>query len=326
MLNSIFISAEEVRETLTMASCIEAVDAAMRALSNGKVPAPPRSFVPVADSDAVLALMPGSTSELGVYGAKIMTLHPQNPAHGLPVLQGFIVLFDRASGALAAIVEGSSVTAIRTAAASALATRELAREDATSHGIFGTGVQAGTHIDAIAAVRPIERVAVWGRNFDTAAAFAAAQQERTGFEIVAVEDPRDAAGCDIVSTVTASADPVIHGDWVTTGAHVNLVGSHAATAREADTELIVRSRVYVDSLQSALSQAGELVIPIQEESIGEEHVVGEIGEVLEGRVAGRGDDAAITVYKSLGVVAQDLFAANRVFDELSRRCRTDVSG
>lgn len=316
-MKPLLISAEEVRNTLTMHGCIEVLDAAMRALSNGKVRAPPRSFVPVADSDAMLALMPGSTSELDMYGAKIMTLHPQNPAHGLPVLQGFIVLFDRATGALAAIVEGSSVTAIRTAAASALATRELAREDATTHGIFGTGVQAATHIDAIAAVRPIERVAVWGRNFDSAAAFAATEQERTGLEIVPVEDPRDAASCDIVSTVTASTEPVIHGDWLMSGAHVNLVGSHAANAREADTALIVRSRVYVDSRESALVQAGDLVIPIQEGSIGTEHIIGEIGELLEGRVPGRRNAEAITVYKSLGVVAQDLFAANHVFGRIN---------
>ncbi len=317
-MKPVIIGAEEVRQTLTMDACIDAVDAAMRAMSNGKVSAPPRSFAPVADSDAILGLMPGSTSVLEVYGAKIMSVHPQNPARGLPVLQGFIVLFDRATGAIAAFVEGSSVTAIRTAAASALATRELSRSDATSHGIFGTGVQAGTHIDAIAAVRPIEHVAVWGRDFDAATVFATAQRERTGLNIVPVKDSRDAASCDIVSTVTASTDPVICGDWLTPGAHVNLVGSHAATAREADTELIIRSRIYVDSLESALSQAGDIVIPMTEGHIDKEHIVGEIGDVLERRVPGRTEDAAITVYKSLGVVAQDLFAANYVFERMRR--------
>lgn len=312
-MKPIFIGAEEVRQTLTMDACIDAVDAAMRAMSNGRVSAPPRSFAPVADSDAMLGLMPGSSSVLDVYGTKIMTVHPGNPAQGLPVLQGFIVLFDRATGALAAFVEGSSVTAIRTAAASALATRELSRSNATSHGIFGTGVQAATHLDAIAAVRPIERIAVWGRDFDAASAFATAQRERTGLNIVPVEDPRDAASCAIVSTVTASTEPVILGEWLMPGAHVNLVGSHAATAREADTELISRSRIYVDSLESALTQAGELVIPITERHINRQHIVGEIGDVLERRVPGRTEDTAITVYKSLGVVAQDLFAANYVF-------------
>jgi len=216
------------------------------------------------------------------------------------------------------MIEGASVTAIRTAAASGLATRELARRDAKTHGIFGTGVQAVTHIDAIAAVRPIERVVVWGRNAEKARELAGTQSARTGLDIVAADAPRRAAECDIVSTVTAAREPILMGDWIRPGTHVNLVGAHEPDAREADSALVARARVYVDSLASAMHEAGDLLMPIAEGLITRDHIVGEIGAVLEGDLANRRDDREITLYKSLGIVAQDLFAADCVLTALGR--------
>jgi ornithine cyclodeaminase len=286
---------------------------AMRAASDDAVSMPLRLFTPLADDSGSLGLMPGSALEPPFFGAKVISLRFDNPAQGLPTVQGYVSLFDHDTGTPVALIEGSSVTAIRTAAASGLATRELARQDARSHGVFGTGVQAVTHIDAVACVREIDRVVVWGRDADKARRFAAQQSARTRLEVTATDDPADAARCDVVSTVTAATQPILRGEWLQPGCHLNLVGVHTPDAREADTETVRRSRVYVDRMESAMNEAGDLLIPIVEGAIGEAHILGEIGQVLAGAVPGRTGASDITLYKSLGIVAQDLFAAAQIY-------------
>ena len=307
------INRREVERLLPMAACIDAMAEAMRAASSGAVSMPPRLFAPLADDSGSLGLMPGSTLDPPYFGAKVISLRFDNPSKGLPTVQGYVSLFDHDTGRPLALIEGSSVTAIRTAAASGLATRELARQDARSHGIFGTGVQAVTHIDAIACVRDISRVVVWGRDAGKTRRFAAKQSERTGLAVTATEDPAEAAGCDVISTVTAATEPVLCGEWLQPGCHVNLVGVHTPEAREADTQAILRSRVYVDLVESAMNEAGDLLLPIAAGAMDAAHILGEIGQVLLGTVPGRGSDADITLYKSLGIVAQDLFAAAHIY-------------
>lgn len=307
------INRQEVEHLLPMADCIDAMAEAMQAASSGAVSMPPRLFTPLADDSGSLGLMPGSTLEPPYFGAKVISLRFDNPSKGLPTVQGYVSLFDHDTGRPLALIEGSSVTAIRTAAASGLATRELARQDVRSHGIFGTGVQAVTHIDAIACVRDISRVVVWGRDAGKARRFAAEQSARAGLEVTATEDPAEAAACDVVSTVTAATEPVLRGEWLRPGSHVNLVGVHTPQAREADTDAILRSRVYVDLMESAMNEAGDLLVPIGAGAMDTAHILGEIGQVLLGAVPGRDSDADITLYKSLGIVAQDLFAAARIY-------------
>jgi len=307
------LNAATVRRLLSMQQCIEIMDSAMRAVSSGSVSTPPRTFVPLTDPDTHLGLMPGSAPELPAYGAKIISLHPGNKTRQQPVIQGFVALFDGETGTPVAIIDGATVTAIRTAAASALATRALAREGATNHGVLGTGVQAETHIEAIACVRDIGAVRVWGRDMKRTRCFADDQSRRFGLEVIAVESAAEAVACDIVSAVTGATDPVLEGAWLSPGAHVNLVGGHKPTAREADSDAIARSSVYVDLLASARAEAGDILIPVEEGRIGWRDVVGEIGQVLAGEVVGRVDDTQITLYKSLGIVAQDLFVANYLF-------------
>lgn len=307
------VNRQEVEHLLPMAACIDAMAEAMRATSSGAVCMPPRLFAPLADDSGSLGLMPGSALEPPYFGAKVISLRFDNPSKGLPTVQGYVSLFDHDTGRPLALIEGSSVTAIRTAAASGLATRELARQDAHSHGIFGTGVQAVTHIDAIAAVRGIGRVVVWGRDAGKTRRFAAEQSQRAGLDVTATEDPAEAAACDVVSTVTAATEPVLRGEWLRPGSHVNLVGVHTPQAREADTDAILRSRVYVDLMESALNEAGDLLLPIAAGAMDATHIVGEIGQVLLGTVPGRESETDITLYKSLGIVAQDLFAAAHIY-------------
>jgi ornithine cyclodeaminase len=295
-----------------MARCLEAVEEAMRAASAGQVVAPDRLIAPLPDGVSYFILMPGSLEQPPVYGAKIVGLHPGNSAAGRQAVQGFVALFDGHDGGLLALIDGAELTRLRTAAASALATRELARSDACTHGLFGAGVQAAAHLEAIALVRRIEHTVVWARDPGKAREFALEQGQRTGWRITATEDPAEAGACDVVTAVTNSPTPVLRGAWLRPGAHLNLVGAHEPEHREADSEAVCGAAVYVDSRQSALNEAGDLLIPIAEGGMSADDIVGELGEVLTGEAAGRRDARQITLYKSLGIVAQDLFAAVRV--------------
>lgn len=306
------IDAAQVRARLSMRECIDSMADAMVAVTTGTIAAPLRTIMPVADGTGYFALMPGSASEPRIYGAKIVSLHPQNPSQGLPAVQGFVVLFDPDTGTPVALIDGAEITTLRTAAASALATRTLAQPAARTLGIVGCGVQAASHLEAICCVRDIEQVLVWGRSRDKAHAFVEREGAKRDVPL-RVASARDAAACDIVCVATGAHEPVIEGAWLRPGSHVNLVGAHSATTREADTALIARASVFVDSLESAFKEAGDILLPIQERAIDRTHVRGEIGAVLLGRVAGRRSADEITVYKSLGLVAQDLIAAHAVF-------------
>ena len=307
------INRKEVERLLPMAACIDVLADAMRAASHGAVSMPLRMFTPLAGGSGSFGLMPGSTLDPPFFGAKVISLLPDNPAKGRPMVQGYVSLFDHETGKPVALIEGASVTAIRTAAASGLATRELARKDAQTHGIFGTGVQAITHIDAVNCVRDIGEILVWGRDAEKTRQFARQQSERVKTDVRATDDPAEAAACDVVSTVTAATRPILKGEWLRPGCHLNLVGVHTPEAREADTRAIERSRVYVDLMESAMNEAGDLLVPIGEGAIDRAHVLGEIGQVLAGELEGRTADTDITLYKSLGIVAQDLFAAAHIY-------------
>jgi ornithine cyclodeaminase len=247
---------------------------------------------------------------------------------GRPTIQGFVALFDHATGTPLAVVEGSELTALRTAAASGLATRELARADARSHGVFGTGVQARAHIEAVACVRRIREVCVWGRNKQKCGELVAELAEvYDGVSIRSAREPSEAAACDIVSTTTATREPVLRGSWLADGTHLNVVGSHAPDRREVDAAAIRRSAVYVDHRESSLREAGDLLLAIEEGEFAASDIVGEIGEVLLQTVPGRASASQLTLYKSLGVVAQDLFAAAAVYErDTSNRGRTAING
>jgi ornithine cyclodeaminase len=221
-----------------------------------------------------------------------------------------VVLFDPDSGAPVCVAHAGEITAIRTAAASAVATDALARPEARRLAVLGYGEQAATHIRAIAKVRPLTDIRVWGRSAERAAAFAAAMREELEIDIAASADVASAvAEADIVCTVSAAFDPILEGAWVRPGTHVNAVGSSHAGPAEIDNDLVVRSRFIVDSREGVLAQGGEFLRAREAGLIGEAHIAAEIGEVLLGRIAGRQSAEQVTVYKSLGHVVQDLACA-----------------
>jgi ornithine cyclodeaminase/alanine dehydrogenase-like protein (mu-crystallin family) len=307
------IDAVRVRTHLSMSECIEVMAKAMIGVSEGTFSIPPRIVMPLVDGSAYFGVMPGSLSCPLIYGAKIVNLHPANAAAGRPTLQGLVALFDHHTGRPLAVIDGGEITTLRTGASSGLATRLLARPDSSTLGLFGSGVQAASHLEAICAVRPIKQVRVWSRAWVHACAFAERHRHRFECDVVPVREPKDAATCDIVCAVTSASEPVILGDWLRAGAHVNLVGAHTPKTRESDTALIKRGRLYVDSLKSVLTEAGDIMIPIEERAIDGSHIVGEIGALLTGRITGRTTAEQITVYKSVGVVAQDLAAAHAIY-------------
>lgn len=315
----LIVSGADVCRALPMLDCIEAVDRAMRALSRGDARIPLRTVMGVPGGQNLFAVMPGYVADPRGLGAKILALYPENPARGLSSHIGLVVLFDAETGLPVAVMDAAEITAIRTAAASAVATRALGRADAQQLALIGTGEQAVTHLEAIAHVRSLRGVRVWGRSPEKAQAFAQSHGARLSLPIAVADTVREAVhGADIICTLTAAKEPVLHGEWLAEGAHVNLVGASRISAREADDLVVTRSRFFVDSRESAQAEAGELRHAIDAGRVPETHVLGEIGDVLNGTVPGRVSDRDITVYKSVGIAAQDLAAAQVIYERAIR--------
>jgi ornithine cyclodeaminase len=301
---------EEVRTALDYDGCMAAVRGAMADFSADGKPQPLRSIVEIAPA-RFFGLMPGALAAPHGFGAKVLSVFA-DPAHpGRSPHRGVVVLFDRESGEVTCIADAGEVTEIRTAAASAVATDALARREARTLVIFGCGAQAVSHIQALIRVRRFEQVLVWGRSAERASRFAERMQREVEMPVRAVAEAREAASAgDVICTVTASPTPVLLGEWIRPGTHVNVVGSSYAGPVEIDHALVRMSRYIVDSRRSALAAAAEFLRAKEAGLIDDSHIVAEIGEVLLGRIAGRRSPDEITVYKSLGHIVQDLAAVS----------------
>ena len=314
-MTPIFVSAEEVARLLPYEACIPLMRDAMIALSEGRTRQLLRSILDLPQGRA-FGVMPGAMLDDGSFGAKLISVYPENFAQGGPSHQGVVVMFDPATGAPGAVLEAGEITAIRTAAASAAATDALARADATRLAVLGYGEQAWRHVEAIRVVRPLAQVTVWGRSAERAEAFAA-RVGATGLAARAAPTAREAvAEADIVCTVTAAPEPILLGEWVPDGAHVNAVGSSRAGPVEIDNALVVRARFFADHRDGVLAQGAEFLRAKAAGLVGDDHLLGEIGEVMSGRVPGRLGDRDVTIYKSLGSIVQDLAAARHIVAKL----------
>jgi ornithine cyclodeaminase len=306
----LLVTAAEIETLLPMDRAIAAARSAMRQVSSGDTLLPLRQFLAIPDAPGKMAVMPGYIAHPPRFGLKTVSKFT-NAAHSHV---GTVQLYDATNGQLLAIIEGGTLTAIRTAAASALATDLLARPDSHHLAILGTGEQARRHIEAMAAVRPISQIRIWGRNARNAEALAATLRNADMPAIVAATVAEAVADADIICTTTAAATPILHGQHVRPGTHVNLVGSAIPTTAEADTALVAMSQFYGDYRAATLAQAGEFRNAIASGLITADHLIGEIGELILGRIPGRQGDTAITLYKSLGVTAQDLTAADAILE------------
>jgi ornithine cyclodeaminase/alanine dehydrogenase-like protein (mu-crystallin family) len=309
-MNVLVLGQSDIAQLLPMRDCIDVMESALRALSNGDAILPLRQVLRLPDSKNAFAVMPAYLGAPKAVGAKVITVFPDNHGTALDSHQGTVLLFETEHGSLVAIMDASSITAIRTAAVSGLATRLLARETAADVAVLGTGVQARTHLDAMCTVRPVKRVRVWSRNRGAVREFAERESRRHDVEVEPARGAREAVdAAAIVCTVTASREPVLAGEWLADGAHVNAVGASLPFARELDTAAVARGRLYVDRRESALNEAGDFLIPKREGAIGDDHIVGEIGELLLGRVPGRRSADEVTIFKSLGLAVEDVAAA-----------------
>ena len=310
-----FIDRDEVARRLTYDLCIPIVRDAMIALSRGETKQLLRSILPLSEG-RLLGVMPGALGVHGAFGAKLISVFYGNSALGRQSHQGLVVLFDPETGAPVCVLHAGEITAIRTAAASAVATQALARPDAHSLALIGCGEQAGTHLQAIAKVRNLESIAVWGRSPERAQAFVERWQKQVNTRIATVANVEEAvAQADIVCTVTAAAEPVLKGAWVRPGTHLNLVGSGYAGPTEVDNDLVVRSRFIADSREGILQQGAEFLRAKEAGLVGDDHVVAEIGQVLAGEIEGRRSPDEVTVYKSIGHIVQDLASAWALYSQ-----------
>ena len=307
------LSQTDVATLLPMTEAIEVVARAMIGVSAGQATLPLRNMIPVG-GDNRMGIMPGAIGDPPCFGVKLVSLFPGNPARGLSSHRGAMVLFEAETGGAIAMMDASLLTAIRTAASSGVASRILARPEAASLVIIGNGEQADHHLDAICAVRPITRLYVAGRSAGRAKDFAEkAALKYPALAITSGTDIKTAVqDADIVCTTTASPTPILFGDWITQGTHLNIIGYSIPTMREIDDTVVKRASIWVDYMPSTLAQAGEIVDMIREGSLTSAHLKGEIGTVLAGDLAGRTAQDEITLYRSLGVAAQDLATAHHI--------------
>ena len=314
----LLLNRREVESLLDWDGLIEALGPAMAELSAGRVSMPARNITLVERPRGLLAAMPVYRPQEHTLATKLVTLFPENDALGVPTHQAVILVFDAATGTPRALMDGTAITAARTAAGSALSARLLARQEARTLLIIGTGVEARAHAAALPRVRPIGAIRVLGRNPQKAAQLAAEIAAEQEISAVACDDARRAfAGADIVCATTHSPEPVVKGAWLEPGMHLTSVGLNAA-GREVDAEAVLKSLLVVETRQAALAAdvggANDLKWPIRDALISEAHIHAEIGELISGIKPGRTSPEQITLYKSVGVAVQDAVAAQLVLE------------
>jgi ornithine cyclodeaminase len=313
MTKLLILNEHNVERLLTMRECIGVMEEALAALARGEVHNPLRSLIRGEGAKGILGLMPSYRGGAEPrYGLKEVCVFPGNPALGLDTHLGAVLLHSGETGQLMAVMNASAITAIRTAAVSAVATKLLAREDARTLAIIGAGVQARTHLEAIPLVRNIDDVRIVSRSSAKAEALAAKGARVVGSVEEAVR------GADVIVTATSSREPILKREWLSDGVHINAVGSSIAVARELDSATVSSSSLFVDRRESTVNESGDYLVALREGAISENHIRAEIGEILAGQAKGRTSESEITLFKSLGLAVEDLAAAQFLFEKASR--------
>jgi ornithine cyclodeaminase len=309
------LDAATVERLLTIDVCIDLMAETLADFARGIFHQPLRMIVRPAEAKGLLGLMPAHrASGPALYGLKAICVFPENPKINKDAHQGSVMLFNGDTGELLSLMNASPITAIRTAAVSAVATRLLAREDASQLAIIGAGVEARSHIAALSRVRAIARARVVSRTRESANKFAEEMSSHFEFPIEAVDTGEEALdGADIIVTVTNSHEPVTNLDWISAGAHINAIGTHSPASREIDGRTMAAARLFTDRRESAVNEAGDYVLAVKEGLIAEDSIAGELGELLVGTKEGRQTREQITLFKSLGLAVEDLACAQYLF-------------
>ena len=316
-MEPLFINNEKIASLLPMNECIEVMEKMFCSLAAGECLQPLRNIMMLPDKSGVMGMMPGHSSKLDVMGIKVITVFHANSETGLPSHQGIVILFDAKNGTPLMFFDALEITAIRTAAASAVATKILSRKNSSTLAIIGSGEQAKRHIESILLVRNIKQVYLWSRNPQNAKELAEKTISKYSIPVTTTATVKEAImNADIVCTVTASKEPVVAGEWIAAGTHINAVGSSVRSARELDTAAIIKSKLFADRYESLFNEAGDFLIPRNEGIVTDEDVKAEIGEVLLGIKKGRESDDEITLFKSLGIAAEDIFSAYHIYEKI----------
>jgi ornithine cyclodeaminase len=316
----LMVNHQEVQQWLPMSECMDGMTETLKMLSRGNAVNPLRHAMWLPDKSGLIGMMPAYLGDTGVMGLKAISVFPGNHATDYDSHQGAVMLFETKNGRLLAMMDASKITAIRTAAVSGVATRLLAREDASHLTILGSGVQAKTHLEAMQVARKITSVRVWSQHFDHAQKFSDQTSADHNIPIRAFDTVKEAvAGADIICTVTSATEPILRGDWISPGTHINAVGSSVAFARELDTAAVVKAKLFVDRKESTLNEAGDFLFPKKEGAIDDGHIQGEIGDILLDKIGGRVSLEEITLFKSLGLAAEDVASAHYIYQKLLKQ-------
>ena len=309
----IFLNRGQINDLISMKEAIGAMKTAFSQLSSGEAVVPQRLSLDIPDKNATSVVMPAYANGSPYYTVKILSVNYSNPDKGLPLIHGVVQVFDAENGEHIANLDGASITAIRTGAASGLATDLLAKESAKVCAVFGTGVQASSHIKAVLEVRPIEKIIVFSRSKPSAEKFCSTLDNQVQCEIGEKESLLEA---DIVCTTTPASSPLFEADRIKPGCHLNVVGSHQPSSREVPTDLVARSKIIVDKREACEQEAGDLIIPVQEGAWSFEYLHGELGQVVSGDIIARESENEITLFKSVGNAIQDHAMAHLVMEKV----------
>ncbi len=310
----ISLNKKQISEMVSMKEAIHAMKSAFIQLSSGDAHVPTRLSLDLPDNNTTSLIMPAYAIGSPYYCVKIVSVNYSNPHKGLPLIHGVVQVFDASKGNHVATLDGESITAIRTAAASGLATDLMAIKDATICAIFGTGIQATSHIEAIMEVRELEKFIVFSHNDDTAAKFCDSHSKKVNCEIGSQATLKEA---DIICTTTPSQLPLIEFGNIKSGSHLNVIGSHQPMMREVSSDIVIQSKIIVDQMKACKKEAGDLIIPMEEGQWSFEKVHGELGQVVAGEIPARESENEITLFKSMGNAIQDLAMVNLILKKLN---------
>lgn len=314
------LSEKEVQRLIDIEELIQVLEQAHVQFSAGKTVMPVRLVVPLAEIKGRITSMPAYLSEDKALGMKVVTYFQENPKQGLPAILATISLYSTETGKIIAIMDGSYITAIRTACVSAVATKILANPETPVLGILGAGVQASAHIRALCKVRRISKIKIYSPSGKSSQKVKKELETEAGANIEPVASPEAAVReADLLVTVTTAKEPILKVDWLKAGAHINAVGSHRPDLREVDGATMKRTKVFVDSREAIMAECGDVLLAIKERAITKEHISGEIGEVLAGKKLGRTSAGDITLYKSVGIAIQDVATAHLVYRKAIER-------
>jgi ornithine cyclodeaminase/alanine dehydrogenase-like protein (mu-crystallin family) len=314
----LFLNEHDVHEQFEMRSALPLMREALATLARGDAVLPLRSMVKLPDGSGILGLMPGYLGAPQSFGLKVVSVMPGNHGTGYESHQGVVMLFGVEHGEPLAVIDATAITEIRTAAVSGAVTQALARPDAGDLALLGSGAQARSHLAAMVVARTLRRVRVWSRTPANAERFAREQGVLLGMAIEVCADAAAAVrGADLVCTTTSASAPVLRGEWLSPGAHVNAVGACFANSRELDANAVARSRFFTDRRESCLAEAGDFRLARDEGAITDAHLLGEVGDVFLGKLAGRTSAGDITVFESLGIAVEDLASAHHLLERAS---------